>query len=180
MRKIIHKLFWVWQFEEEEKWLNEMASQGLSLVSVGFLSYEFETGLPAEYTVRLQILEHWPTNPVSQQYIEFIEQTGAEHVGSMMRWVYFRKKKEEGPFPLYSDLKSKIKQLNLILALIITAGSVNVLNTFFSITVGLSQGRSANLILGIALLAFTLLIGWGGWKIWRKRQQLKKELRLRE
>lgn len=42
MRQTIRKLFWVWDFDKEEKWLNEMAAKGLSLVAVGFCKYEFE------------------------------------------------------------------------------------------------------------------------------------------
>ena len=36
MRRIIKKLFFVWDFDKEEKWLNEMAAKGLCLVSTGF------------------------------------------------------------------------------------------------------------------------------------------------
>lgn len=33
MRQTIHKLFWVWEFDKEEKWLNEMAARGFALVN---------------------------------------------------------------------------------------------------------------------------------------------------
>ncbi len=36
MRKVIHKGFFVWNFDKEERWLNEMAAKGLALISVGF------------------------------------------------------------------------------------------------------------------------------------------------
>ena len=42
MRRTIRKWFWVWNFDKEEQWLNEMAAKGLCLVSVGFCKYEFE------------------------------------------------------------------------------------------------------------------------------------------
>ena len=34
MRTIIKKFFFVWDFDKEEKWLNEMAAKGLALVGV--------------------------------------------------------------------------------------------------------------------------------------------------
>ena len=34
----------------------------------------------------LQLLEKSPKHPESQKYIEFLEQTGAEHIGSFTRW----------------------------------------------------------------------------------------------
>ena len=38
-RKTIKKWFWVWDFEKEEDWLNEMAINGWVLESVGFCTY---------------------------------------------------------------------------------------------------------------------------------------------
>lgn len=46
MRKVVHKLFWIWDYDKEEKWLNEMAAKGFSLISVKLLTYEFENTLP--------------------------------------------------------------------------------------------------------------------------------------
>ena len=51
-RKTITKWFWVWQFEKEEEWLNEMAANGWVLESVGFCRYSFVRCEPGEYTVR--------------------------------------------------------------------------------------------------------------------------------
>ena len=31
-----HKLFWIWDFDKEEKWLNKMAQDGYVLENVGF------------------------------------------------------------------------------------------------------------------------------------------------
>ena len=36
-RMTVRKWFWVWDFEKEEDWLNEMAMNGWALASVGFL-----------------------------------------------------------------------------------------------------------------------------------------------
>lgn len=49
MRKIIHKAIFAWNFDKEEKWLNEMAAKGLCLISVGFCKYEFEDCEPGEF-----------------------------------------------------------------------------------------------------------------------------------
>ena len=51
--KTIRKWFWVWDFEKEERWLNDMAESGWALVSVGFCRYSFERCEPGEYIVRL-------------------------------------------------------------------------------------------------------------------------------
>lgn len=72
-----------------------MSEKGLQLVSVGFCKYVFDEGAPGEYDVRLELLENWPMHPESTRYIKFIEDTGAEYLGSVMRWAYFRKKKRK-------------------------------------------------------------------------------------
>jgi len=116
MTKKMHKLFFAWDFEKEEKWLNEMSAMGLHLVGVGFMTYHFEEGAPGEYTVRLQMLERWPSSAQSTQYIKFVEETGAEHVGTLLRWVYFRKRISEGEeFELFSDIDSRIRHIGRLL-----------------------------------------------------------------
>ena len=107
MRQTIHKWFWVWDFEKEETWLNEMAAKGLCLVSVGFCKYEFEDRIPGEYRVCLQLLDKCPRHPESKKYIEFLETMGVEHTGSFTRWAYFRKKAVDGKFELFSDNDSR-------------------------------------------------------------------------
>ena len=71
-RKTITKWFWVWQFEDEEKWLNEMAAGGWVLESVGFCRYTFVRCEPGAYTVRTEM------RPYDEQYVRFMEETGAE------------------------------------------------------------------------------------------------------
>ena len=138
MRQTIHKCFFVWDFDKEEQWLNEMAAKGLALVSVGFCKYEFEDCVPGEYRVCLQLLDKLPRHPEMQKYIEFMEETGAEHVGSFTRWIYFRKKAAEGSFEVFSDNASRVKYLtnitsfvSLIIGLNLFIGLYNLLLVFF-------------------------------------------------
>ena len=102
-RRTIYKWFWVWNFEKEEEWLNEMAMNGWVLESVGFCTYHFIRCEPGEYSVRLEM------HPYDESYVSFMEETGAEYVGRMMMWIYFRKKTADGPFDLFSDIDSRIR-----------------------------------------------------------------------
>ena len=38
--KTLHRNFWVWEFEKEERWLNEMAQEGWVLQNAGFCTYK--------------------------------------------------------------------------------------------------------------------------------------------
>lgn len=115
MKYVVHKFFTIGQYEKEEKWLNEMSAKGMHLTDVGFCRYSFEKGSPGEYIYRLELLNHLPQHPESISYINFLEETGIEHIGSMMRWVYFRKKASDSLFELYSDTESKINHYKRII-----------------------------------------------------------------
>ena len=116
-RKTISKWFWVWSFEKEEEWLNEMAMNGWVLESVGWCKYHFVRCEPGEYSVRLEM------HPYDEAYLSFMKDTGAEYVGRMMMWIYFRKKTADGPFDLFSDIDSRISHLDKI-GKMLTAASI--------------------------------------------------------
>ena len=106
MKKIIWKPYY--DYEREEKWLNEMAARGLAMTRYTWCRYEFEETPPGEYVYRIEMLKEHAGHPESRRYIEFTEETGAECVATYLRWVYFRKKAALGPFELYSDNESRI------------------------------------------------------------------------
>ena len=45
--KTLHRNFWVWEFEKEERWLNEMAQEGWALQNAGFCTYTLKRRNPA-------------------------------------------------------------------------------------------------------------------------------------
>ena len=179
MRQTIRKWFWVWDFDKEEKWLNEMAAKGLSLVSVGFCKYEFEDSLPGEYKICLQLLDKMPRHPESKKYIDFLETTGAEQVGSFTRWVYFRKKATEGDFELFSDYDSRLKYLSSVISFVslITVGNwiAGINNVFIATTF-----PSPINYVGILNLLIGLVGTWGIIRLMRKRKKMKQEGQLFE
>ena len=107
-RKTVRKWFWVWDFEKEEDWLNEMALNGWVLDDIGWCTYHFVRCEPGEYSVRLEM------HPHDEEYVGFMKETGAEYLGRMVAWIYFRKKTADGPFDLFSDIDSRISHLNKI------------------------------------------------------------------
>lgn len=174
MKRVVHKAFWAWDFDEEEKWLNEMAEKGFALSSAGRFRYEFEESLPGEYNIRLELLEHCPSHIESQDYIRFLEETGVEHVSSVMRWGYFRKKTVDGTFDLYSDNESRIQHLNRILILLATFGTMNLCTGIYNLFLCFALQNLANSF-GIINLLLGLMILYGYWKTDRKRRGLKKK-----
>lgn len=179
MRRTIRKFFFVWDFDKEEKWLNEMAAKGLALVSTGFCKYEFEDSLPGEYKVCLQLLDKMPSHPESQKYIAFMEETGAEHVGSFTRWVFFRKKASEGDFQLFSDNESKVKYITSMLSFVALIVGLNLYIGLYNLFVVFFLHSAFNYI-GLLNFAIALVGIPGVIKLWKKRNRMKKESQLFE
>ena len=165
-RKTLWKWFWIWDFEKEEEWLNEMALNGWVLEGVGFCTYHFVRSEPGEYTVRLEM------HGKDDAYVDFMRETGAEFVGRMITWIYFRKKTEDGPFDVFSDIDSRIRHLDRIGKILLCVGIMNlfvgVLNSFNPVYTG-----------WINLLCSTFLMYCLG-RIHGKKEALEKERLLHE
>lgn len=159
--KVIRKWFWVWEFEKEEQWLNEMAHAGWVLEHTGFARFEFTSCEPEEYIIRLEYHER------DEDYTRFIEETGAEQVGRLFNWVYFRKKASEGAFDLLSDLDSRIRHLDKIGKML---SGVSIANLVLGLTNPLGK---------INFLCAALLLYAAG-RIHGKKEELEKERLLRE
>ena len=165
-RKTIRKWVWVWDFEKEERWLNEMALQGWVLDGVGWCTYHFRRCEPGEYTVRLEM------RPYDESYVAFMEETGAEFVGRMMMWIYFRKKVADGAFDLYSDIDSRIAHLDRIGKMLTVIGGLNLV-------IGILNSINGNGIGWVNLLCATLLMYALG-RIHGKKEALEKDRQLME
>lgn len=177
MRKVIHKLFWIWDFDKEEKWLNAMAARGLALTSVGWCRYEFEDCVPGEFKICTEFLENKSVE--NAKYIEFIEETGAQHLGTFIRWAYFRKRAADGDFKLFSDNTSRIKHLTRIITFVAFLCGLNIYMGGYNLFL-YALNRNAISLLGLAnfLVAAVCMIGLILLLI--KRKRLKTEQRVFE
>ena len=165
-RKTIRKWFWVWDFEKEEDWLNEMAMNGWVLEYVGLASYHFVRCEPGEYSVRLEM------HPYDEAYLSFMQETGAEYVGRMMMWIYFRKKTADGPFDLFSDIDSRISHLDKISRILTIIGAGNLM-------IGVVNSFNPSHVGWINLLVAAFLMYALG-RIHGKKESLEKERVLHE
>lgn len=165
-RKTVHKWFWVWDFEKEERWFNVMAQTGWLLDGVGFCTYHFVPCTPGEYAVRLEM------HPHDKEYIRFMQETGAEYVGRVFQWIYFRKKTQDGPFALFSDLDSRIAHLDKIGRMLALLGLANLL-------IGITNSMNASSWGWINLVCASLLTYALG-RIHGKKETLEEKRRLME
>ena len=173
MRKIMHKWFWVWDYEKEEKWLNEMAAAGLALISASFCRYEFEECVPGAY--ELCIVYTGINDPARVgQLVDFIVDTGAEHVGSCNRWLYFRRPAELGKFEMYSDNASRAEYISSIKKFLIFIGAFNLFIGFWNISFYLMKEMFINLI-GLLSIVVGAMALFGAWRMQQKIKALHDE-----
>lgn len=119
-KRTIVKWWWVWDFDKEEEWLNDMALQGWALCEVNWIRFTFEKTEPGEYAVRTEM------RPADADYVRFLGETGAEFVGRCFQWIYVRKKTEDGPFELLSDIDSRVAHLERICRILSVFGFANL------------------------------------------------------
>jgi len=127
-RMIKHKVFFIWDWEAEEIWINRMANQGWNLIKVGFCRYEFEKGEPNQWQYRLQALGQHASAEESQKYMAFMESMDIEIIGTFLYWVYFRQRTENGPFEIFSDTVSKVRHMKRIMTVIYALLPALILN----------------------------------------------------
>ena len=101
-----------------------------------------------------------------------MKDTGAEYVGRMMMWIYFRRKTADGPFDLFSDIDSKIAHLNRIGKMLAAIGSANLV-------IGIANSVSPSRLGWVNLLCATVLM-YGLGRIHGKKEDLERERLLHE
>ena len=128
--KTLHKLFWIWEFEKEERWLNEMAQEGWALTQAGFCTYTFEKGEPGEYIIRLEMIDN---SPKFQSFME-----------------------ELGEFNMFSDIDSRVEHLNKIGKTLFLLCMANIVIGITGCTGAISSRMGWLNLLCAALLAYGL------------------------
>ena len=168
-RKTVYKWFWVWDFEKEERWLNEMALAGWALVSVGWCRFTFEASEPGEYTIRLEM------HGYDSEYVDFMSQTGAEYIGRVLQWLYFRKRAADGAFDIFSDIDSRIRHIDSIHKLVFVLAMANLIIGVFNFLIN-NEGFNA----GLFNLLVTSMLMYGLGRLREKKESLSKDRMLYE
>ena len=169
-RKTVYKWFWVWDFEKEERWLNEMALAGWALVDVGYARFTFEACEPGEYTIRLEM------HGYDAAYVEFMDQAGAQYIGRVLQWLYFRKRAEDGAFDIFSDIDSRISHIERIHTLVKALALANL----FIGCLNLIINRNSGFNVGIFNLLVTSFLMYGLGRLREKKETLSRDRMLYE
>lgn len=182
MKYVIRKAFW--NYEKEEKWLNEKAAKGLALSDYSWCRYVFEETPYGEYIYRIEFLDSLPTHPENINYIKFLEETGVEFVSSYGNWIYLRKKAADGAFDLYSDIESRLIHYGKVFRMWLLLTIAELLIGISNLQLGLWLGKGGigfNAYMGAPLFVLGLLLLFClVLPLHRKIKALKKEKEIRE
>lgn len=185
MKTNVRKLFTAWDFEKEEAWINEMATNGKALVNYSIFTYTFEDCAPGEYIYRLELLERSIKHSKSQDYLQFMEENNIELVTSYANWSYFRKKRIDGEqFVIYSDAESRIKHYKKINTTMVALGISNIAlaipNLLAVIIKNHGSNGHGNYYLGIINLIIGMILIIGSNSMRQSIKRLKKEMKITE
>ena len=187
MKRVVYKLYW--DYEKEEKWLNEMSAMGLSMSAYSWCRYVFDETPDNAYLYRIELMKYPPSHPESANYIRFLEENGVEYVASYMRWIYLRKKSADGPFDLYTDLESRLTHYrrikdfwSVLMYVEFAAGICNLAIGIINVSVNYRLGNFTygNITEGLLLILLGTLFYGLTLPLRKKIKTLKKEQAIRE
>lgn len=183
------KTFMIWNLDKEEKWLNQMESEGWHLIDIyNKDTYKFEECEPGKYVIRLELLEKSINKPESEKYIDFIEDTGATYISNRGNIVYFTGLAEK-KFELFSDNTSRINyysRLIKILRWLVICCWLNTINPLLHFLRNLIFLKMEDefawifLLIAIIWLVLSMRVSVGLSKLIKKRKALKEEQNLFE
>ena len=103
-----------WKFtfdkDEEQDWLNDYCREGWAMAGFFFFFVMFVPCRPGEFIYQIDLLPGAGLRADDyEDYVSFMRDMDVEVLQRWGRWVYLRKRAEDGPFEVYTDTDSKIQ-----------------------------------------------------------------------
>ena len=175
-RKTVNKLLFIWDWDEEERWLNEMADQGWHFVKWNFpCRYTFEQGEPGAFQYRLQALNNRIGSKESQDYIAFLREMDIELVDSYLFWVYLRKPNDGQPFELFSDVDSRIRHMRRFMLIPLCCLLILCINLMWGAPTLITYGGFWGMALVMLECLLACLMIYGATRMAVKYRELEKQ-----
>ena len=113
-QKRVVKVFFAWQDEKEEKWLEKMAGEGWQLESVAPFVYWFARSAPEKTAYRLDYKHTLDKD--YQEYLAFFKDAGWELAATLSNWHYFRIRPQNEVVPeIYNSDRAKAQKYRRLL-----------------------------------------------------------------
>ena len=182
MSEIIRKKYRVWDFDEEEKWVNSMAREGKGLAGAGSGQYVFEEEEPGAFLYRQLFLKHSASLDRGRYEIALEEENGWELVSAKGRRAWMKRPYDSGYYDLLSDAGNKRRLLKRMRSGLVLLDILIFGIAFYELFMGMVGQHSlqeylalALILLGMFLLAVIIRIS--GTLRWLKNKQNKEKRR---
>lgn len=139
------RFFTIADYEQEQKWLNDMSRCGWNMINTTGVIYTFEKGVPGEYIYKIDLPNEQMTQCEIDTYYKFMEECGVEVVDKFKMWRYLRKKRSDGDFETTDNTLAQLAMINKAYGI-----ANKTLNTIFVIS---------TLVIVLCCLLQTLLHG---------------------
>lgn len=127
--------------DAEAEWLNKMAAEGYAMTGFFAGFYHFEECQPGKYEYQIDFGDKFFS--VSEDYREFMRDTGVEIIQNWGYWVILRRLASEGKFELYTDVDSQIEHYSKIRKLFKVVTIVELICFFVELFVGIAENNVA-------------------------------------
>lgn len=170
-----------WKFtfdkDEEQEWLNDYAQQGWAMAGFFAGMVTFVPCQPGEYVYQIDLLPGkglWADN--YEDYVIFMNEMDVEILQRWGRWVYLRKRSEDGPFEVYTDAASKREMYRRIRKMFLWALCVVFFCSFSVWSLLLQEPGSlfARGLAGVYIVMFAMMLR-GVRQCTRKIRELEEE-----
>ncbi len=176
-KKKIMKMFFAWQDEKEQAWLEQMAAHGWILDEIGFFLYTFRKEMPQQMHYRLDYQEMKQSD--LQEYLGLFDDAGWKYLGRLTNWFYFA---SNGPETreIYTDTHSKIEKYKRILRTLFITSFPSIYYVVFYSSL-FEQSNSCSYCGILEVLRFVIFFLWlvmmfNIVRIWIKIQKLEKKI----
>ena len=170
-----------WKFtfdkDEEQVWLNDYARQGWAMTRFCVGVVTFAPCQPGEYIYQIDLLPGKGLQADDYEgYVIFMDEMGVEVVQRWGRWVYLRKRAEEGPFEVYTDVESQLALYRRIRSLFLWALVVEACCSIsgFSSLVRFPDDMFARGLAGLYIVILAVFLR-AVWQCTRKIRELERQ-----
>jgi len=150
MSEEIRKKYRIWDFDEEERWVNRMAQQGLGLTETGKGTYCFQEEEPGAFRYRLLFLRKNASSERGMYEIALEEENGWKLVCSRGKRAWMKRPSADAGIDLLSDAGNKRRQLKRIRGGFILICAILFITAFYELFTGMVNGHSAATYIGVA------------------------------
>lgn len=173
MKKVRYRFYL--DFEKEEKWINEMATQGWHLKKFSLGRFTFTQGEPGSFIYRNEFIVGMSTKE-KKDYFDLLKDSGITLIHEFGGWVYMKKTATDGPFEIYTDTKSKITYYKRLLNIFLLLFFINVFAGILNVGIFGNQSPPEffNSVVGILNIGVALLIAIPIIKIIQRKKALTK------